>query len=60
MGDGTLVEAPQYTRPEDFRGMKVPEILLSGNHKSIASWRLKEAAKKTKTLNAKTKTEPHD
>jgi tRNA (guanine37-N1)-methyltransferase len=60
LGGGTLVEAPQYTRPEDFRGITVPDILLSGNHKSIASWRLKEAAKKTKTLNAKAKIDSHD
>lgn len=36
--DGQL-EYPQYTRPEDFRGMKVPEILLSGNHALIAEWK---------------------
>ena len=34
-------EYPQYTRPEDFKGMKVPEILLSGNHKQIEGWRKK-------------------
>jgi tRNA (guanine37-N1)-methyltransferase len=33
------LEFPQYTRPEDFRGMKVPEVLLSGNHAEIAKWR---------------------
>lgn len=32
-------EYPQYTRPEDFRGMKVPDVLLSGNHKKIEDWR---------------------
>ena len=37
--DGDNLEYPQYTRPEDFRGMKVPEILLSGNHGEIAKWR---------------------
>ncbi|MDR1969960.1 MAG: tRNA (guanosine(37)-N1)-methyltransferase TrmD [Candidatus Nomurabacteria bacterium] len=37
--DGDNLEFPQYTRPEDFRGMKVPEILLSGNHAEIAKWR---------------------
>jgi tRNA (guanine37-N1)-methyltransferase len=36
---GNNLEFPQYTRPEDFRGMKVPEILLSGNHAAIAEWR---------------------
>lgn len=37
--EGNNLEYPQYTRPEDFRGMKVPEILLSGNHGEIAKWR---------------------
>ena len=37
--DGETLEFPQYTRPEDFRGMKVPEVLLSGNHAVIAKWR---------------------
>jgi tRNA (guanine37-N1)-methyltransferase len=34
-----VVEYPQYTRPEEFRGMKVPEVLLSGNHAEIDKWR---------------------
>lgn len=37
--NGDNLEYPQYTRPEDFRGMKVPEVLLSGNHSAIAKWR---------------------
>lgn len=37
--DGETLEFPQYTRPEEFRGMKVPEVLLSGNHAAIAKWR---------------------
>lgn len=37
--DGETLEFPQYTRPEEFRGMKVPEVLLSGNHGAIAQWR---------------------
>lgn len=37
--DGQTLEFPQYTRPEEFRGMKVPEVLLSGNHAAIAKWR---------------------
>ena len=37
--DDKTVEFPQYTRPEDFRDMKVPEILLTGNHGEIAKWR---------------------
>jgi tRNA (guanine37-N1)-methyltransferase len=43
-----LLEAPQYTRPADFRGWKVPEILLSGNHAEIAAWRKKEALRRTR------------
>ena len=43
-----LLEYPQYTRPEDFRGMKVPEILLSGNHAEIAAWRKAQAVERTK------------
>ncbi|MBI3366649.1 hypothetical protein HY041_03420, partial [Candidatus Roizmanbacteria bacterium] len=42
-----LLEYPQYTRPGNFRGQKVPKELLSGNHKDIEKWRLKEAYKKT-------------
>jgi len=37
--DGETLEFPQYTRPEEFRGMKVPEVLLSGHHGEIAKWR---------------------
>lgn len=43
-----LLEYPQYSRPADFKGMKVPEILLSGNHKKIAEWRKKQALEATK------------
>ncbi len=42
-----LLEYPQYTRPRDFRGMTVPDILLSGNHESIANWRLEQRKKRT-------------
>lgn len=42
-----LLEYPQYTRPENFKGKKVPKILLSGNHKEIEKWRVKEAYKQT-------------
>ena len=35
----TNLEYPQYTRPEEVRGMKVPDILLSGHHKAIANWK---------------------
>jgi tRNA (guanine37-N1)-methyltransferase len=43
-----LLEYPQYTRPEVFRGMKVPEILLSGDHVKIADWRSQQALERTK------------
>jgi tRNA (guanine37-N1)-methyltransferase len=43
-----LLEAPQYTRPADFRGWKVPELLLSGNHAEIAKWRKEQAIKRTR------------
>jgi len=43
-----LLEAPQYTRPAEFRGWKVPEILLSGNHAEIAAWRKEQAIKRTR------------
>lgn len=42
-----LLEYPQYTRPADFRGMKVPEVLTSGNHQLIAAWRQKESLRRT-------------
>jgi tRNA (guanine37-N1)-methyltransferase len=43
----SLLEYPHYTRPADFRGWKVPEILLSGNHAAIEAWRKAEALKRT-------------
>ena len=43
-----LLEAPQYTRPAEFRGWKVPEVLLSGNHAEITKWRKREALKRTR------------
>lgn len=42
-----LLEYPQYTRPSDFRGWKVPEVLLSGNHRAIRDWREAQARLKT-------------
>ena len=41
------LEYPQYTRPAEFRGMKVPEVLLSGNHAEIAKWRSEQARRQT-------------
>ena len=43
-----LIEHPQYTRPRDFRGMGVPDVLLSGDHAAIAKWRLEQRKKRTK------------
>ncbi|KRN24003.1 tRNA (guanine-N1-)-methyltransferase [Weissella confusa] len=42
-----LLEYPQYTRPADFRGMKVPDVLMSGHHANIAKWKKKEALRRT-------------
>lgn len=43
-----LLEYPQYTKPAEFKGMKVPEVLLSGNHVQISKWRNEQALKRTK------------
>ncbi len=43
-----LIEYPQYTKPREFRGLKVPEVLLNGNHKEINEFRLNESIKRTK------------
>ena len=43
-----LLEYPQYTRPAEYNGMKVPEVLLSGNHKRIKEWRKEQALARTK------------
>ena len=43
-----LLETPQYTRPADFRGWKIPEVLLSGNHAEIAKWRKEQAINRTR------------
>jgi tRNA (guanine37-N1)-methyltransferase len=45
---GGRLSFPQYTRPADFRGMKVPEVLLSGDHGAIARWREERMAEKTR------------
>ena len=41
------LEYPQYTRPAEYRGLKVPEVLLSGNHAAVEAWRRKQAAHRT-------------
>jgi len=47
-----LLEYPQYTRPREFRGMSVPDILLSGNHAAIAAWRLEQRKARTRERRA--------
>jgi tRNA (guanine37-N1)-methyltransferase len=46
---GGLLDYPHYTRPADFRGMKVPEVLLNGNHEEIRTWRRRSALEKTQS-----------
>ena len=46
--NNNLLEYPQYTRPQSFHGLDVPEVLLSGNHKEIAKWRLEQSINITK------------
>jgi tRNA (guanine37-N1)-methyltransferase len=45
-----LLDFPQYTRPAEFRGWKVPEVLISGNHALIEKWRLEQCRQKTRRL----------
>jgi len=44
---GSLLEGPQYTKPPEFRGMEVPDVLRSGNHQLVARWRRQQALKRT-------------
>ena len=46
--DPNLLEAPAYTKPVDFRGLKVPEVLLSGHHGEIRKWKSEQALKRTR------------
>lgn len=46
--DPSMIEYPQYTRPEDYKGLKVPEILLSGDHRKIEAWKKEQSIIKTK------------
>jgi len=45
-----LLDYPHYTRPADYKGLKVPDVLLSGNHKAIAEWRHKQSLERTQRL----------
>jgi len=57
---GGGLEYPQYTRPREFRGMTVPEVLLSGNHAAIARWRAQEARRRTRGRRGDLLDEPHE
>lgn len=46
--ENNLLDYPTYTKPSEYRGLKVPDVLLSGNHQNIAKWRHEEQIKKTK------------
>jgi len=48
-GEGGLLEYPHYTRPAEFRGLTVPEILSSGNHAKVAAWRAHQSVERTRT-----------
>jgi tRNA (guanine37-N1)-methyltransferase len=45
--DEALLEFPQYTRPREYRGLPVPDVLLSGNHQEIAAWRAQQRRQRT-------------
>ena len=51
--DGETLEFPQYTRPEEFQGLRVPDVLLSGHHGRIAEWRAKQSAELTEIYGEK-------
>jgi tRNA (guanine37-N1)-methyltransferase len=51
-GDERLLEFPQYTRPPEYRGLAVPEVLLSGNHPAVAAWRDEQSRERTRERRA--------
>lgn len=51
-GPDRLLEYPQYTRPREYRGFRVPEVLLSGNHQAVAQWRLQKRIERTRRRRA--------
>jgi tRNA (guanine37-N1)-methyltransferase len=51
-GEPPLLEFPQYTRPREYRGLSVPEVLLSGNHEEVARWREEQKLKRTRQRRA--------
>ena len=48
-----LVEYPQYTRPREFRGLSVPDVLVSGDHEAVAEWRRQQTAARSKRTEGK-------
>lgn len=48
--DGVSIEYPHYTRPPEFRGQKVPDVLLSGDHQKVAAWRKDQSEKRTESM----------
>lgn len=54
------ISAPSYTRPPDFRGFTVPDVLLSGHHGEIARWRLEEGERRTRAREARVRSERHE
>jgi tRNA (guanine37-N1)-methyltransferase len=51
-----LLEHPQYTRPREFRGMDVPEVLLTGNHDAIARWQEEQSRRRTEEVRGRLQT----
>jgi tRNA (guanine37-N1)-methyltransferase len=51
-GSGRLLEYPQYTRPREYRGLTVPDVLMTGNHPEIAAWREEQSRKRTRERRA--------
>jgi tRNA (guanine37-N1)-methyltransferase len=51
-GDERLLEFPQYTRPREYRGLTVPEVLMTGNHPQIAAWRAEQSRQRTQARRA--------
>jgi tRNA (guanine37-N1)-methyltransferase len=59
-GDPPLLEFPQYTRPREYRGLEVPEVLLTGNHGEIARWREQQKIQRTRDRRADLLNPPHN
>jgi tRNA (guanine37-N1)-methyltransferase len=55
-----VLDFPQYTRPAEFRGWKVPEVLISGNHALIEKWRAEQSLQKTRRLRPDLLTQDHE